>query len=47
MGKQYTYSTGWENIIVVVIHIYEVRAISIPYSNHEDTESESGEIEIM
>ena len=46
MGQQYTYSTRWKQNIVVVIHIYGVRAIFLLYYNHQDTESESQGIKI-
>ena len=46
MGKLYPYSTGWKKNIVVVLHIYGARPMSLIFFYHQDTESESCEMEI-
>ena len=46
MGQQYPYSTRWEQNIVAIIHIYWGRVISLLLCDHQETESESYEMEI-
>ena len=46
MGKWYPYSTWWEQKIVEILHIYGGRAISLLFCDHQDTQSESCEIEM-
>ena len=46
IGRWYPYSTAWENIIVVIIHIYWAISIILLLCHHQDTELESSEIEI-
>ena len=43
-GQWYPYSIIWEQNIVVIIHIYGARAISLLFCDHQDTEYESCEI---
>ena len=47
MGQQYTYSTRWEKNIVEILHIYGAGFILLLIYDHQDTESESREIEII
>ena len=46
MVQQYPYYTRWVKTIVGVLHIYEALAIFLLFCNHQDTESESQEMEI-
>ena len=46
MGQKYPYSTIWEENIMVFLHIYRARTIFLLCCDHQDTESESREIEI-
>ena len=46
MGKRYTYSTRWEQNIVVFFHIYGARAIFLIFCDHQDNDSKSCEIKI-
>ena len=45
MGKWYPYSTWSEKTIAVFLHIYVIRANLLLFCDHQDTESESFEIE--
>ena len=47
MVQQYPYYTKWEKIIVVIFHIYGSRAIFLIFCVHQDTKSESCEIEMI
>ena len=40
MGQQYPYFTRWENIIVVILHIYGTIAIFELFCDNQDTEYE-------
>ena len=40
MVQQYPFPTRWEKNIVVVLHIFGARAISLLFCDHQDTESE-------
>ena len=46
MGQQYPYSTRWEGNIVVILHIYGALAMFLLFYDHQETESESREMEI-
>ena len=46
MRQQSQYSTGLEQHIVVIFHISGARAIFLLFCDHQDTESESCEMEI-
>ena len=46
MVQQYPYPTIWVKNIVAIMHISVARAICILFVDHQDTESESREIEI-
>ena len=39
MGKRYIHSTKWEKNVVVILHIYGDRAISLLCCDHQGTES--------
>ena len=44
MGQQYPYYTIWEEKIVVILHIYGVRANFLLIYDNQDSESESQEM---
>ena len=46
MVQRYTYYKKWEQNIVSIIHIYGARAIFLLFCDHQDTESESREVEM-
>ena len=46
MVPWYTYSIKWVKNIVVILHIYGARDIFLLFCDHQDTESESWEMEI-
>ena len=46
LGQRYQYSTRWGNNIMVVLPVCGDLAIFLLFFNHQDTESESWEIEI-
>ena len=46
MGQQYPYYRRWEQNIVAIIHICWGRVISLLFCDHQETESESCEMEI-
>ena len=46
MVQRYPYSTRWEKSIVAIIHIYRALAIFLLFCDHQDTYSESCEMEI-
>ena len=47
MGQQYPSSTIWEREVVVILNIYGAKANFLLFCDHQDTESESREIEIV
>ena len=46
MGQQYLYSTRWGHNIVAIIHIYVARAVSLLFSDHQDTDSNSCDLQM-
>ena len=40
LGDNYIYTLKWVENIVVVLHIYEARAIFVLFCDHQDTEYE-------
>ena len=44
IGQQYPYPTIWEKHILAIIHIYRAIAILLKFYDHQDTESESTNI---
>ena len=46
MEQRYPYYIKWDKDIMVVLHIYGPRAISLPLCNHLYTESESLDMEM-
>ena len=46
MRKLLSYSTIWDKNILVFLHIYGARGISLLFGNHQDTELGSREIGI-
>ena len=46
MGQQYPYSTSWEKSRILVLHINRAKARFLLLLDHQDTESESSEIEM-
>ena len=45
MGQRYPYSTKWMKNIMVIVQIYGARSVFLLFCDHQDTESESHEME--
>ena len=46
MGQQHPYHNRWEKNVASTNHIYGARAILLLFGDHQDTESQSCEIEM-
>ena len=47
MGKGYPYPTIWVGKIMTILHIYGAKTNFLLFCDHQDTESESQEIEVV
>ena len=47
MVQGYPYPTRWVGKIMIILHIYGPKANFLLFCDHQDTESESREIEIV